>query len=102
MTSELGRINEAVRRRIAQAYDQDEPCHPALHTWRGQSIIVMIIPRCEPKSWPTLNLRYDAAGVYVAKASVFMPRPETYAHVTAEGVLEWISTCVSFVYMNAY
>ena len=102
MTSKLGRINEAVRRRIAQAYDQDEPCYPALHTWRGQSIIVMHIPRCEPQSWPTLNLRYGATGVYVAKASVRMPRPEAYAHVTAEGVLDWITTCVACAYMDEY
>lgn len=100
MTSELGRINEAVRRRIAQAHGQDEPCRPTLHTWRGQSIIVMHIPRCEPKSWPTINLMYRNGEVRRVDPNKFPIPADPEKVITAEYVLEWINAVTQCVYLD--
>ena len=74
MTSKLGRINEAVRRRIAQAY--------------------------EPQSWPTLNLMYRNGEVRRVDPNKFPIPADPEKVITAEYVIEWINAVTQCVYLD--
>ena len=97
MTSELGRINEAVRRRIGQQAP-DDPWRITLKTWRGQSTIVVGNQGVSPAQWPLLTVRYGSRGPCVTAARVVSGRSNDCVYVDAAGVLDWLTDCFSYAY----
>lgn len=99
MTSRLGRINEAVRRRIQQQ-TADDPWRITLKTWRGQSTIVLANQGVSPAQWPSLTIRYGSRGPCVTAVRVVSGRSDECVYVDSAGVLDWLTDCFSRAYMG--
>ena len=99
MTSKLGRINEAVRRRSA-LYTGDCPMRVSLKVWKGQSIITVWIRGVKPSHRPILNLAYRGDSVRRIGRETFPAGPAWGDTVTSADVLAWLDRIAQCIYLD--